>query len=145
MRSLERNKITIYYALYNDKIPIKDEFGNETGQYTNGYEKPLKFKIRVSANKGESEDNAFGKSLDYDRVMNTTDHKFPADEYSILWIDRKPQLDSNGEYPVDSGGNLITNHDYTVKKVAKDLNEWMYAIKKVTNNAFIPKRNTTSH
>jgi hypothetical protein len=126
MRSLERNKQTIYYALYDAHIPVLDEFGNDTGQTVAGYHNPVKFKIRVSPNKGESENTGFGKSLDYDRVMNTADKNFPLDEYSICWIDTMPEIAEDG--------STLTAHDYTVKKVAKDLNEWQYAIKKVPKN-----------
>ena len=33
MRTLVRNKIPIYYANYRDKTPIRDEYGNQTGEY----------------------------------------------------------------------------------------------------------------
>jgi len=122
MRSLERNKIPIYYALYNAKIPVLDEWGNETGQYSSGYGNPLKFKIRVSANKGEASTNAFGVSLDYDRVMSTSDRNFLIDEFTVLWLDSVPVIKEDG--------TTDTPKDYTVKKVAKDINEWSFAIKK---------------
>ncbi len=122
MRSMERNKQNIYYALYQDQVPILDEDGNETGDYKTGYSNPLPFRIRVSPNKGESENNAFGKSLDYDRVMYTSDHSFPIDEFSILWVDTMPEIKEDG--------STDTPHDYTVKRQAKDLNEWLFAIKK---------------
>lgn len=122
MRSLKRNQIKIYYALFKSKIPILDEDNNETGDYESGYSNPVPFKIRVSPNKGESENNAFGKSLDYDRIMYTADKSFPIDEFSILWIDSIPEIKEDG--------TTETPHDYSVKKVAKDLNEWLFAIKK---------------
>jgi len=122
MRSLEINKQTIYYALYIGDVPVLDADGNETGQTKAGYGKPIKFRIRVSGSKGDSENNAFGKSLDYDRTMNTTDHTFPIDEFSVLFIDTMPVIKEDG--------TTDTAHDYTVQKVAKDLNEWLFAVKK---------------
>lgn len=123
MRSLERNKKTIYYALYSSKTPVYDDDGNDTGETIAGYSKPVKFKIRVSPSKGETEENVFGKSLDYDKVLYTADKTFPIDEYSILWIDRMPEINPDG--------STNTKHDYEVKRVAKDLNEWLFAIKRV--------------
>lgn len=125
MRSLKINQIKIYYALYQEKKPIFDSEGYETGDYESGYSNPITFTIRVSPNKGESENNAFGKSLDYDRVMYTSDKSFQIDEFSVLWIDTMPVINEDG--------STYTTHDYTVKKVAKDLNEWLFAIKKVVN------------
>lgn len=131
MRSMERNKQTIYYALFQSKIPILDDEGNETGESGTGYSSPVKFRIRVSPNKGESENNAFGKSLEYDRVMSTADKSFPIDEFSILWIDREPELQEDGSYYLNTNGSQKTGHDYAVARVAKDLNEWLFAVKKV--------------
>ena len=125
MRSLERNKVPIYYALYGVKIPQLDAYGNDTGEFTIGYTNPLKFKIRVSANKGEASTNAFGLSIDYDRVMNTTDKNFPITETSVLWIGVVPVLKEDG--------STDTKHDYIVKKCAPDINEFSFAIKKVTS------------
>jgi hypothetical protein len=124
MRSMERNKQTIHYSLYQDKIPILDDEGNESGEYKTAYSNPVEFRIRVSPNKGDSSEEVFGKSLDYDRVMNTADKRFSIDEFSILWIDTVPEIKEDG--------STDTQHDFTVVRVAKDLNEWLFAIKKVT-------------
>ena len=43
MRTLNRNKICIYYANYVGKVPIKDEYGNLTGEYKISYDRPFAF------------------------------------------------------------------------------------------------------
>lgn len=129
MRSMERNKVDVWYALYNGKLPILDENGDETGEYTNGYALPVQIRIRVSPNMGEATNQLFGTLLDYDSTMITTDN-LPIDEYSIIWIGKTPVL-NDGAYPVDLDGNLITGHTHTVVRVAKDINVTQYAIKKI--------------
>ena len=129
MRSMERNKVDVWYALYSGKQAILDSDGNETGEYTSGYGLPVKIRIRVSPNKGEATNQLFGTLLDYDSTMITTD-ALPIDEFSILWIGKEPILE-NGAYPLDSNGNQITGHTHTVVRVAKDINVTQYAIKKV--------------
>jgi hypothetical protein len=124
MRSLERNKITFWYALYSDKIPVLDEYGNDTGQITTGYQNPVKTRQRVSPNKGEANTEAFGIATAYDRVITTTD-KLPLIETSILYIDVVPTLESDG--------STKTAADYKVVKVAKDINVCSYAIQKITS------------
>lgn len=124
MRSLERNKINLWYALYSDKIPVVDEYGNEVGQYTNGYLNPVKTRQRVSPNKGNSTEEAFGIMADYDRVIVTTDN-LPLTEASILWINVVPEIDEDG--------STTTPHDFKVVKVAPDINVRQYAIKRVVN------------
>lgn len=133
MRSMEINKTTVFYALYTGKQPILDDEGYETGEYTSGYALPVQIRIRVSPNRGEATNQFFGTLLDYDSTMVTTDN-LPIDEYSIIWIGKAPEL-SNGVYPVDLDGNLITGHTHTVVRVAKDINVTQYAIKKVSANA----------
>ena len=120
MRSLERNKQTIYYALYEDKTPIKDEYENETGEYEILYSSPTPLRINVSAARGEYSTRQFGDTEKYDKVLMTDDLSVPITETSILWID---SLDT--EKP----------HDYIVKKVAKSLNSVSIAVSKVSVSA----------
>lgn len=120
MRLLRRNKQLIYYALYEGKEPLRDEYGNETGEYKLFYSDPIPLKLSVSAAKGESSTRQFGELADYDKVIITDDINCPIDEHSILWID-----------------NLDTNkpHDYVVKRVARSLNIISYAVSKVSVGA----------
>lgn len=122
MRDLAINQVDMYYALYVDNVPILDADGNETGEYTSGYEKPVHTKARISANKGNSKVEAFGITTDYDRTISTV-KKLPMDETSILWVDTMPVLEADG--------TTKTPNDYTVKKRAPDLNQNLWAIKKV--------------
>ena len=64
MRSLERNKITIYYALYDANIPVLDEPRKRNrDKLTTRYLGKLNSKLRVSAIKAKQEEKAFGKFL----------------------------------------------------------------------------------
>lgn len=129
MRDLEINKVRIYYALYQGKIPVLDSEGNETGEFTKGYSIPVSVRLRVSPNKGYVDSNTFGLTLDYDSTMVTTDN-LPIDEFSILWVGKNPEL-TDGAYPIDGEENQITGHTHTVVRVAKDINVAQYAIKKI--------------
>lgn len=120
MRTLNRNKQQVYYALYEGRTAIKDEYGNETGESEISYSTPISLKINISPAKGESSTRQFGDSENYDRIMVTSDMECPIDENSILWIDT---LDT--EKP----------HDYIVKKVARSLNTISYAVSKVSISA----------
>ena len=120
LRTLERNKQVIYYALYEDKEPVLDENGNETGEYEILYSSPTALRINVSAARGESSTRPFGNTENYDKVLMTDDLSIPITETSILWID---SLDT--EKP----------HDYIVKKIAKSLNSVSIAVSKVSVSA----------
>ena len=106
MRCLHRNKRKFYYALFKEKFAIKDEYGNDSGEYKVVYESPIEMKANVSAATGEAQVEQFGNSLLYDKV---------------ICIDSPPAYDKDG--------NLI--YDYIVKKVARSLNTVSFAVSKV--------------
>ncbi len=120
MRALERNKQPIYYALFEGKTPIVDEYGNSTGEYRISYGAPIPYRLNVSAAKGEYESRQFGEMEDYDKVLVTDDLSLPILETSVLWIDN---LDIEQPY------------DYVVKKVARSLNSISIAVSKVKVSA----------
>ena len=122
MRSLERNKKTLYYALYDEEIPVTDEYGNDTGQTAPGYHNPVKIRARVTPNKGKADEEAFGITTDYDRVIIPT-KELPITETSIAWVDTLPVIKEDG--------STDTPHDFKVVKIAPDINVHQYAIKKI--------------
>jgi hypothetical protein len=124
MRTLTRNKIRIYYANYRDKTPLKDEYGNLTGEYKITYDNPVAVMANVSATRGESTTRQFGEDVSYDRIIVLDDPAFPIAETSILWIDTPPEIIEDG--------TTKTPHDYIVKQVAPSLNSVSIAVSKVS-------------
>lgn len=123
MRTLNRNQIRIFYANYRTKTPLKDEYGNLTGEYDIVYDNPVEIKANVSAARGESTTRQFGDDVNYDRIIVIDDPKFPILESSILWIDTPPEIAEDG--------STDTPHDYIVKQVATSLNSVSIAVSKV--------------
>lgn len=117
MKCMSINKIGFLYALYEDKQPLLDEYGNETGEYEVVYSAPLPYEANISPAQGEATTRQFGDSENYDKVIVIDDANCPVCESSILWVD-----------------NLDTSkaHDYIVRKVARSLNSIAYAISKVS-------------
>lgn len=132
MKMMVRNKSEFYYSLYKEKIPKTDEYGNVTGEYDIIRDNPMKFAANISAAKGETSTRQFGESESYDKVVVMGNDAPPIDEYSVLWVDRTPQVDETGALAVNDDGEVITPHDYIVKKVANSLNSVSIAISKVT-------------
>lgn len=133
MKCMERNKVSFFYSLYEGKEPIKDEYGNNTGEYNVIHGNPQEFKANISAAKGETATRQFGESESYDKVivMDKENETPPIDEYTILWVDTVPIVDENGALATNEDGGTITPHDYIVKKVATSLNSVSIAISKV--------------
>lgn len=131
MRCMNRNKVKFFYSLYEGREPITDEYGNVTGEYDVKHGNPTEGYANISAAKGETQTRQFGESETYDKVIVMDNEAPPIDEYSVLWVDTEPQLNEDGSLAVDEEGNIITPHDYIVKKVAKSLNNVSIAISKV--------------
>ena len=123
MRGMVRNKQNFYYASYVGENEIIDEYGNATGEYAVSYGNPIKTAGNISAAQGEMQSRQFGESESYDKVIVLDDRNTPINEYSILWVDTLPHLNSDG--------SSETPHDYVVKKVARGLNGVSIAISKV--------------
>lgn len=131
MRCMNRNKVKFFYSLYEGREPITDEYGNVTGEYDVKHGNPTEGYANISAAKGETQTRQFGESETYDKVIVMDNEAPPIDEYSVLWVDTSPQLNEDGSLAVDEEGNVLTPHDYIVKKVAKSLNNVSIAISKV--------------
>lgn len=123
MRCLIRNMCTFYFANYERKIELKDEYGNNSGEYEVIYSQPIMCKGNISAAQGEVQSRQFGDSESYDKVIVLNNPNIPIDEYSILWVDT-PLV-------INSDGFADSPHDYIVKKVARSLNSISIAISKV--------------
>ena len=116
MRIMERNKQSFWYLLYDRKVPVTDEDGNETGEET------VVYKPAVSAATGASQVEQFGNLAGYDKVIVTDDMTCPVDENTVLFLDKEPVYDEDGK-PL---------YDYMVRRVAKSLNSVSIAVTKVS-------------
>lgn len=109
MRHLKKNEQKIWYALYDERIPVYavDDDGNlifdretnkyvETGRYTNGYENPVEIKINVSPGRADGEAEVFGVSVDYDRTLCSTDLTLPITETTLIWKETEPEYKADG-------------------------------------------------
>lgn len=122
MKTMERNKQSFFYLLYDRKEPVTDGDGNETGEETVVYKPAVSFRANVSAATGASQVEQFGNLTGYDKVIVTDDLTCPIDENSVLFLDKEPEYDGDGK-PL---------YDYMVKRVAKSLNSVSIAVTKVS-------------
>lgn len=129
MRDLKKNQRKLWYALYRDKIPIIDENGDETGDYTTGYGPPVSFDASLSSGKGAAQRDMFGVDVDFTRTISTTDMNLPITETSLVWYETKPVLLKDGCADPDSA-------DYEVSAPPADgLNVLVIALKKRAKNS----------
>ena len=117
MRCMERNKRPFWYALYDGREEITEN-GLPTGEYVLKYRDPVKSYANISAGSGQAQAEQFGTAINYDRVIVIDDPDFPADENTILFLERTPEKNSDGDW----------RYDYIVKKASRSLNSVSYAV-----------------
>lgn len=116
MRSLERNKRPIHYALYEKDEPILDEYGNDTSETKPIYGEVRQLRCNVSASSGEDMAQAFGNFTNYSRVLCVADPSCPLTERSIVWFGVSPDKP----------------HNYIVTRKADSKNGILYALMEVS-------------
>lgn len=115
MRGLNKNKRLIHYALYLGDNAIRDEFGNETGEYLPVYGDVTPLWCNVSSASGEDAVQAFGSFTNYTRVLCVVDIDCPLSERSIVWFGVSPDKQYN----------------YVVTRKADSKNGLLYAVQEV--------------
>lgn len=115
MRSLNRNKRQIHYALYTGDEPIMDEYGNETGESLPIYGEATPLMCNVSSTSGEEAVQAFGSFTDYTRVICVADTMCPITEQTVVWF----------------GVDTSEQYNYVVTRKADSKNGVLYALREV--------------
>jgi len=130
LRTLNRNKQTIWYALFEGTTAITDTSGNYTGEETKTYSDPVAMKANYSRSSSGSNRygtyasttaEPFGLYPSYKKSIVTDDMNCPVAEDSILWI---------GIAPEDESGNAV-KHNFVVRGVSKSLNSITYSVEEV--------------
>lgn len=116
MRSLNRNKRSLYYALYERDEAILDEHGNESSETQPIYGDARELRANVSAASGEDMAQAFGNFTNYTRVLCVADPSCPLNERSIVWFGVEPDKP----------------HNYVVTRKADSVNGILYALQEVS-------------
>lgn len=123
MRTLQRNKQTIYYAVLTDEIEIRDEEGNYTGEYEKTTSEPVKLRANIGTVQGQISNEIFGLIDNYSRVLIVDKNDFKLELTSnlpiVFWIDEK---------------DITKSYDYRLIKMSTSLNGLALLVKKVNIN-----------
>lgn len=116
MRSLERNKRTLYYATLIGKEKNLDDDGRFDGTYSVSYDGAYEARMNISPASGQTAYEIFGITEGYTHIIVDTDMECPLDVDSIVWYDRDPKENY---------------YNFVVVRKAKSLNQVFYALKEV--------------
>lgn len=122
MRTSQRDKRTIWYALYTGVTEIQDADHNYTGEYTDGYATPVKARMNVSGGKGRAEIELFGVDTPFTHTAVTDDLKTAFDTETVFWY---------GIDPVDENNNAV-QHNYRCTGISRTNNQVVLALAEVS-------------
>lgn len=114
MRTLEKNKRKLHYAVPVEEERIKDEYGNETLEVNVIYSDPTELKVNYSGSIGRETIEIFGTATNYSRILCFT-QDCPLTEGCIMWI----------------GVDTDQPANYKVARVADSLNVTLVAIQEL--------------
>lgn len=118
----ERNKRTVWYALYEGTTEIVDPDGNKTGERLPVYGKVRTMRVNVSGTSGLTNNNLsgkveyqpYGQQNMYVMTLNPLPPDCLIDEMSVFWVDTKPVLKEDG--------TTDTPYDHVIYRIAGSLN-----------------------
>jgi hypothetical protein len=113
VRTLNRNKRTIWYALYNGVTEVVDEDGNYTGEQEVSYGEPIQARMNVSGGRGQAEIELFGVDNPFTRTAVTDDLDTTFNTDTIFWFEADPLTDP---------------HNYRCTGVARTINQVVIAL-----------------
>ena len=86
MRTNQRNKQTVWFALYQGISDVTDADGNLTGEHPAVYGDPTKARMKVSRKSGVSKPDAPGMTDPFTVSLITDDLVTPFNTSTIWWV-----------------------------------------------------------
>lgn len=110
MRSASRERQKVWFSRKTEK-----QDGIDTIEV---YDKPVMKLLAVSVGSGFPTEIAAGIVPDYDRTVVSYDKSFQPLEGDVLWVDREPELDEEGNLKLeDDEATPTVPPDYIIKRI----------------------------
>ena len=90
MRTTQRDKREIWYALYEGVSEVVDDDGNYTGEYEVSYSTPVKTRMNVSGGRGQAQLEVFGIDNPFTIVAVTDDLTTNFTTDTVFWFGVTP-------------------------------------------------------
>ena len=120
MRTTQRDKRTIWYALYEGVSEVVDDDGNYTGEYTVSYSTPTKTRMNISGGRGQAAIEAFGIDNPFTMSAVTDDLTTPFNTDTIFWFGVTPGATYDA-----------VAHNYKCTGIARTINGLTIALKEL--------------
>ena len=116
MRTIQRNRRELWYALYKGVQDVTDSAGNLTGEQEVSYETPVQAKMNISGGRGRAAIEEFGIENPFTHTAVTGDMDTPFDTDTIWWF---------GKAPTDGA------HNFRCTGVSRTVNQVVIALAEV--------------
>lgn len=128
MRSLQRRKQDIWIC----KASTDDSHIEPIVTYS----KPEKHRVTVSNTSGAPSELPAGVTVEYSRYFVSYDRDFKPEEGMVLYIDKEPELDAEGELVLKENGEATVKPDYVLSHIIDTAKGTIarYGIKKIAGN-----------
>lgn len=120
MRTNQRNKQTVWYALYGECEDYVNSGGELTGEKVLSYSAPVRTRVNVSGTRGRASVEMFGIDNPFTRTIVTDDLKTPFDTATVWWIDSSP---NDGEHNYRCTGVCRTNNQVVIALTRVDVGD----------------------
>lgn len=119
MRTLEKNKTSIWLVNKLEDAKVYDSYGNFTGEYTQTYSNPIYVKIQMYPASGIILEQTFGKDVTLDLISTCIEVNMSKD--SLLFLSEP-----------DSSSDYKQIYDYRVEAILPSINSTTYGLKRRT-------------
>ena len=117
MRTLEKNKINIWYVSPSEFTDEVDDDGYYTGAKIPTYSTPTKVRMHLYPSGSEVVEQLFGRDASLDMVAVSND--VVLDRHTLLFL-TEPTV----------GVDYSTTYDYSISQIAKSLNNYNYGLER---------------
>ena len=131
MLDVRINTVYVWYSnVLQDDVELKDGNGDYTGEYGTLYSKPVRIRANLSPAHGSAEDEVFGLSVNYTKILTTANMNRDISLHSLIW-DEKPSVDDDFSLLQDDENVLVGDSVYRVVRVGKGHYHMRYALRKL--------------
>lgn len=109
---------------------------DESIEAVTSYSKPVKVRVAVSNASGTPREIAAGLAMEYSRYFISFDRDFDAEEGTLVYVDRIPEIDVEGELVLDEEGDPTVAPDYVITHIWDSQRGTIarYGIRKIAGN-----------
>jgi hypothetical protein len=114
MRTLDKNKVTVWVTRKTIGAEQTDANGFYTGDKTVTYSTPVQIRIPLTPANGEIVEQIFGKDASVDMISTSNDVVLDKNDYIFY---------------AQPTGNYDTTYDFMVSSISHSLNTYVYGLK----------------